>query len=76
MLFCCIIYIVSRASNRTNYSINTTSTSQIYAPNKRGEPPQYCTVFNHMAKSGVTTIKQQLVLNSNRKRDAKPGMYV
>lgn len=33
---------------------------QIYARSNPGEPPEYCTLFNHMVKSGGSTIKDKL----------------
>ncbi|CAN0219045.1 unnamed protein product [Scytosiphon promiscuus] len=32
----------------------------IYARSNPGEPPEYCTLFNHMVKSGGSTIKDKL----------------
>lgn len=52
---------------------NVNFVRQIYAPNKKGEPPQFCTVFNHMVKSGGTSIKQQMIQSSEREADAEPG---
>lgn len=45
----------------------------MYAAQKPGEPPQFCTVFNHMVKSGGTSIKEQMVQSSQREGDAEPG---
>lgn len=34
--------------------------AKIYARSNPGEPPEYCTLFNHMVKSGGSTIKDKL----------------
>lgn len=47
--------------------------SQIYAPSPPDQRPEFCTVFNHMVKSGGTTIKTQLEQSSEAEGDAFPG---
>ncbi|CAN0146142.1 unnamed protein product [Ascophyllum nodosum] len=36
-------------------------------------PPAYCTVFNHMVKSGGTTVKDQLFQSSGHEHQRRPG---
>lgn len=48
---------------------------QIYAGSPPDQPPEFCTVFNHMVKSGGTTIKTQLEDRSVVEGDAFPGAY-
>eukprot|EP00903_Cladosiphon_okamuranus_P012839 g11997.t2 len=46
----------------------------IYAPSPSDQRPEFCTVFNHMVKSGGTSIKTQLEQSSQVEGDAFPGM--
>lgn len=46
---------------------------QIYARSNNGEPPEYCTLFNHMVKSGGTSIKDQLITSALTDGVAEPG---
>lgn len=53
--------------------VSTVHSEQLYAPSPPDQGPQYCTVFNHMVKSGGTTIKTQLEQSSEVEGDAFPG---
>lgn len=45
----------------------------MYSSSPDGQPPKFCTVFNHLVKSGGTSIKQQLFQSSEAEGDAVPG---
>lgn len=47
---------------------------QIYARSEPGEPPEYCTLFNHMVKSGGSTIKSKLFDASSADGVSLPGL--
>lgn len=46
---------------------------QLYARSNPGEPPEYCTLFNHMVKSGGSTIKDKLEEGASLDNVAHPG---
>lgn len=48
--------------------------SAVYAPSPKGEPAAYCTVFNHLVKSGGTSIKHQLWMGSVEDGSWEPGI--
>ncbi|CAM9632784.1 unnamed protein product [Scytosiphon promiscuus] len=58
---CCIVFLGIRCC-------------AIYEPQPRGEPPRYCTVVNHMVKSGGTSIKEQLASASRKEGHSAPGL--
>ncbi|CAM9239120.1 unnamed protein product [Ectocarpus sp. 4 AP-2014] len=41
-------------------SLRAIGCNALYARSTPGEPPEYCTLFNHMVKSGGSTIKDKL----------------
>lgn len=47
---------------------------QVYAHTPPGEPPEYCTLFNHMVKSGGSTIKDKLEASALADGVAPPGV--
>lgn len=48
---------------------------QIYAYSERGEKPAFCTVFNHLVKSGGTTVKDQLIRAAKDENQDFPGWF-
>lgn len=51
-----------------------TARVQIFGTSPPDSPePAYCTVYNHLVKSGGTSIKEQLVASSMRENSRSPG---
>lgn len=46
---------------------------QLYARSNPGDPPEYCTLFNHMVKSGGSTIKDKLEIAAFEDMVDEPG---
>eukprot|EP00903_Cladosiphon_okamuranus_P015030 g13906.t1 len=46
----------------------------VYARSNPGEPPEYCTLFNHMVKSGGSTIKDKLEEGAKQDNVSPPAM--
>eukprot|EP00752_Nemacystus_decipiens_P003296 g3050.t1 len=55
-------------------SLGVVGGEALYAHTTPGEPPEYCTLFNHMVKSGGSTIKDKLKASARADRVAPPGM--
>lgn len=48
---------------------------QIYAHSPEGEPPTYCSLFNHMVKAGGSTIKDSLLAAASMEGVSPPGEF-
>ena len=48
--------------------------AQLYTSSTEDGPPRYCTVFTYLAKSGGSSIKQQLIKTSRLEHAKHPGI--
>ncbi|CAM9616207.1 unnamed protein product [Ascophyllum nodosum] len=58
--FRCCNFRTAALRGLMNLLICTLGARAIYMRSEPGEPPEYCTMFNHMVKSGGSTIKGKL----------------
>ncbi|CAB1120652.1 unnamed protein product [Ectocarpus sp. CCAP 1310/34] len=57
-------------------SLLVVGSDAFYARSEPGQPPEYCTVFHHMVKSGGSTIIHNLIKSSGSAGDPRPGLCV